>query len=393
MNAEVARSRGHLDSDAVFDRSERGRLMETADRIRPALGLMDPYSPGLSIEEIKGRYGLAQVIKLASNENPLGVSPVVQKIISGYAAMVFRYPRPGSPDLRRAIAREFEIPEERIVVGNGSDEIIDLIVRALAVPGRDHVLSYSSNFSMYSQVCQVCGVEYRQVPRRADFTQPLEELVQACDENTAVVFVTSPDNPTGLASQGEEIAILRGMLPPSTLLVVDEAYIDFAWPIEQYTMLQYKEQLSNIVVVRTFSKAYGLAGLRVGFGIMDDWLADVLLKAKSPFSVNILAEKAGVAALQDQEFYLATLDLVLKERERMSKALIKLGCEVTPSQANFIMFRPPAPAEDVFAKLLAKGVIVRLLASFHLPDHLRVSIGRQDENKLFLKTLEDILNG
>ncbi|MGE4556441.1 MAG: histidinol-phosphate transaminase [Desulfovibrionaceae bacterium] len=367
--------------------------METADRIRPALGLMAPYSPGLSIEEIKGRYGLAQVIKLASNENPLGVSPVVQKIISGYAAMAFRYPRPGSPDLRRAIAREFEIPEERIVVGNGSDEIIDLIVRALAVPGRDHVLSYSSNFSMYSQVCQVCGVEYRQVPRRADFTQPLEELVQACDENTAVVFVTSPDNPTGLASQGEEIAILRGMLPPSTLLVVDEAYIDFAWPIEQYTMLQYKEQLSNIVVVRTFSKAYGLAGLRVGFGIMDDWLADVLLKAKSPFSVNILAEKAGVAALQDQEFYLATLDLVLKERERMSKALIKLGCEVTPSQANFIMFRPPAPAEDVFAKLLAKGVIVRLLASFHLPDHLRVSIGRQDENKLFLKTLEDILNG
>jgi histidinol-phosphate aminotransferase len=354
---------------------------------------MDPYSPGLSIEEIKGRYGLAQVIKLASNENPLGVSPVVQKIISGYAAMVFRYPRPGSPDLRRAISKEMEVPEERLIVGNGSDEIIDLLVRALATPGRENVLSYSNNFSMYAQVCQVSGVEYRQVPRRPDFSQPLEELVQACDENTAIVFVTNPDNPTGLAAQGEELAILRGMLPPSTLLVVDEAYIDFSWPIERYTMLQYAEQLPNTAILRTFSKAYGLAGLRVGYGIMDDWLADALLKAKPPFSVSVLAEKAGVAALQDQEFYLATLDLVLKERESMSKAMTKLGCEVTPSQANFIMFRPPAPAEEVYEKLLAQGVIVRLLASFGLSDQIRVSIGRQDENKLFLNTLESILHG
>jgi histidinol-phosphate aminotransferase len=196
-----------------------------------------------------------------------------------------------------------------------------------------------------------------------------------------------------LAAQGEELAILRGMLPPSTLLVVDEAYIDFSWPIERYTMLQYAEQLPNTAILRTFSKAYGLAGLRVGYGIMDDWLADALLKAKPPFSVSVLAEKAGVAALQDQEFYLATLDLVLKERESMSKAMTKLGCEVTPSQANFIMFRPPAPAEEVYEKLLAQGVIVRLLASFGLSDQIRVSIGRQDENKLFLNTLESILHG
>jgi histidinol-phosphate aminotransferase len=354
---------------------------------------MDPYSPGLSIQEIKGRFGLTQVIKLASNENPLGVSPVVQKALAGYAAMAFRYPRPGSPELRQAIAREMEFPEERIVVGNGSDEIIDLIVRVMAAPGRDNVLSYANNFSMYSLVSKVCGVEHRQVPRADDMTHPLEGLVSACDENTAVVFVTSPDNPTGLAAMGEELAILRGMLPQSALLVVDEAYIDFTWPMENYSLLPYLGQLKNTVVLRTFSKAYGLAGMRLGYGIMDDWLADVLLRAKPPFSVNILAEKAGVAALQDQDYYLATMDLILKERQSLTKALDRLGCEPTPSQANFIMFKPPVPAHRVFEDLLSQGIIVRHLASFGLPDHIRLSIGRQDENQVFLDALERILYG
>ncbi len=367
--------------------------MEASDRIRPAVGLMEPYAPGLSIDEIKGRYGLAQVIKLASNENPLGVSPVVQKIISGYAAMAFRYPRPGSPGLRQAIAREMDLPEERVVVGNGSDEIIDLVVRVMATPGRDHVLSYANNFSMYALVSKVCGVEYREVPRHEDMTHPLEGLVSACNENTAVVFVTSPDNPTGLAAMGEELAILRGMLPKSALLVVDEAYIDFTWPLEHYSLLPYLGQLHNTVILRTFSKAYGLAGLRLGYGVMDEWLADVLLRAKPPFSVNVLAEKAGVAALEDQDFYLATLDLVLKERRYLSKALEKLGCEVSPSQANFIMFKPPVPAQTVYESLLSQGVIVRHLASFGLPGHIRLSIGRQDENKAFLDALGGALNG
>jgi len=187
--------------------------------------------------------------------------------------------------------------------------------------------------------------------------------------------------------------VLSGVLPPGALLVVDEAYMDFTWPPEEYSMLHMVEELGNVVVLRTFSKAYGLAGLRLGYGVMPLWLADHVRRARPPFTVNLLAEEAALAALADDNYYSATLEVVFKGRERMLARLPQLGCEVWPSQANFVMFRPPYPAGQVCEELLKRGIIVRHLKSFGLGDNIRVNMGTDHETEAFLKALEEILHG
>lgn len=363
-----------------------------SQRVRPEVLTFTPYVPGLSIEEIKARFGLSKVIKLASNENPLGVSPVVQQVLLRAVDQVFRYPQNHSPRLCQAIAKAMGVPAEMVVAGNGSDEIIDLLLRVVAQPGRDNVVCYEHSFSMYSMMARMCGVEYREVPRGEDYRLPLESLAEAVDHNTALVFVTSPDNPTGLAARAEELMVLSGVLPDGALLVVDEAYMDFTWPPEEYSMMNLAAELGNVVVLRTFSKAYGLAGLRLGYGVMPVWLAEHVRRARPPFTVNLLAEEAGIAALEDDAFYSATLEVVFKGRELLLKRLPELGCAVWPSQANFVMFRPPLSAGVVCEELLKRGVIVRHLKSFGLPDNIRVNVGTGPETEAFLKALEEILH-
>ncbi|KAB1441886.1 histidinol-phosphate transaminase [Pseudodesulfovibrio senegalensis] len=360
--------------------------------MRPEVMDFESYTPGLTIEQIKERYGLDQVIKLASNENPLGASPVVQKVIERHAASVFRYPQNHSPRLVAELSRHLGVDESHIVVGNGSDEIIDMLIRMKCRPGMDNILCYSNSFSMYKLTARLCGVEYREVPRGDDLALPLDALAEAVDEKTAMVFVTSPDNPTGLAASVEDLSVLAGVLPENCLLVVDEAYIDFVWPPESYTPMQAYDKFSNLVVLRTFSKAYGLAGMRLGYGVMPASIADYLKRARLPFTVNLLAEEAGIAALNDEEFYHATLDAVMRGRDYLRDELEKLGCEVVPSQANFLMFTPPAPAQKLFKELLKKGVIVRPLASFGLGRSIRVNVGTESENKAFIQAMAEVLN-
>jgi histidinol-phosphate aminotransferase len=362
-------------------------------RLRPEIQDFSPYTPGLSIEEIKQKYGLKRVIKLASNENPLGVSPLVQKALEKHAGGVFRYPRSGSPDLRQALAERLGVDMDRIVAGNGSDEIIDLLIRVTARPGQDHILIFDPSFSMYRLQARLCGVEVRTVPLDHDFHFPWVRMLHAVDEQTALVFLTTPDNPTGHAPLRSELKSVAAQLPPSVLLVVDEAYMDFAHPQEDYSLLPDLAELPNVIVLRTFSKLYGLAGLRLGYGVMPSWLADALIRVKPPFSVNCLAEIAGLAVLQDEHFVRATLDCVRSGREFLDARLRRLGCEVFPSQANFLLFRPGRDADEVFQALLQRGVIIRPLGSYGLKDALRVSIGTQEENELFIQELEDVLRG
>jgi histidinol-phosphate aminotransferase len=351
----------------------------------------DPYTPGLTIEQIQERYGLSSVIKLASNENPLGVSPVVQKVIDRNAARVFRYPENHSPRLVKEISRSLEIPAESILVGNGSDEIIDMLIRMKATPGRSNIICYEHSFAMYSMCAKLAGVEYREVERGDDYELPLDKMAEAADENTAMVIVTSPDNPTGLAASVEDLSVLAGVLPEDCLLVVDEAYIDFVWPPESYTPLQAYDKFDNLVVLRTFSKAYGLAGLRIGFGVLPPTLLAYLKNARIPFTVNLLAEEAAIAALGDEVFYNETLALVMRGREYFLDELPKLGCKVWPSQANFVMFQPTKSAQHVFKALLKKGIIVRPLGSFGLGKLIRVNVGTDAENKQFIETLTEVL--
>lgn len=365
--------------------------MNPKDTLRPDVLAFTPYSPGLSIDEIKERHGLQSVIKLASNENPLGASPLVQRVLTRRAEVVFRYPQSGNPKLVKAIAGYYGVPEACVVPGNGSDEIIDLLLRVKARPGLDNVVAFDPCFSIYRLQARLCGVELRQVRLNTDFSFPFEQLLAACDENTALVFVTNPDNPSGHAVKAAEVAFLAKALPPRALLVVDEAYVEFAEPEEDYSVLHRLESLPNVAVLRTFSKLYGLAGLRLGYGVMPDWLADLLMRVRLPFSVNLLAEAAGIAALDDQHFRQATLETVRKGRAFLAAELARLGCTVQPSQANFLLFTPKAPAGELFQALLTKGIIIRPLASYGLPDSLRVSIGSEPENQAFITALEELL--
>ncbi|WP_018124336.1 histidinol-phosphate transaminase [Desulfovibrio oxyclinae] len=361
--------------------------------MRPEILEFDPYKPGLSVEEIKERYGIANVVKLASNENPLGTSPRVQKVIAREGARTFRYPQNHTPRLTTALAKHLGVPEANIVTGHGSDEIIDMLIRMRCVPGRDNILCYSNCFSMYRHTAKLCGVEYREVKRGENFELPLDRLAEAADENTRFVFVTSPDNPTGLAAGVEELSVLAGVLPKDCLLVVDEAYIDFVWPPESYTPLQAFEKFENLVVLRTFSKAYGLAGLRVGYGVMPEKIAEYLRRARIPFTVNLLAEEAAITALEDEDFYNATLATVMSGRDYVRAELEKLGCEVLPSQANFLMFLPPTSAQRLFRELLRRGIIVRPLASFGFGRYIRVNMGTEKENEIFIRTMREIIDG
>jgi histidinol-phosphate aminotransferase len=361
--------------------------------IRPAIQAFTPYGPGMSIESVRRRYGLDRVIKLASNENPLGASPLAQKALRERADSVFRYPVSGNSDLIRALARHHGISPERIVAGNGSDEVIDLLLRVLVDPGKREVAGFRPCFGIYETQTALSGLTFRQAPLNADFSFPWDALLALVNENTALVLVTTPDNPSGFCPPAAELAALARALPPACLLVLDEAYMDFCAEEAAHSLLPMLPEFPNVAVIRTFSKSRGMAGLRLGYGILPPEVARYVQRAALPFSVNVLAGAAGMAALEDDAFYRETLRVVREGREQLSAGLLCLGCRVYPSQANFVMFGPPCglDASAVFEALLERGVIIRPLAGYRLPDLLRVSVGLPEENDMFLQAMRDLV--
>ena len=366
--------------------------------VRPEIASLSAYVPGMSIAEVRERYGLSRVIKMASNENPLGVSPLVRKVLATSLEEAFRYPQGGNPALREALARAHHVSPERIVVGNGSDEIIDMLIRMLAVPGRHSVVCFEPCFSLYPIQARICGVETRRCPLSPDYSFDLDALFSLVDAGTRLVFVTTPDNPSGYCpplTAMRRLAEQLGRHFPRCLLVVDEAYMDFAGDSPEdearFSLLASGDIPDNVAIMRTFSKSYGLAGLRLGYGILPAELAQYYWRARLPFSVNILAEEAGIAVLQDSTFRAATLECVRAGRRRLTEGLRALGCTVWPSAANFIMMQLPegcGTAAACFEALLQRGIIIRPLKSYSLPDHLRVSVGSDEENTAFLEAMK-----
>lgn len=363
----------------------------------PRIAALSPYSPGLSIDEIAAKYNLPQVIKLASNENPLGASPLVVDCIAKNAAYAFRYPQGGNPKLRAALAKMHGVNADKIVVGNGSDEIIDLLIRMLAEPGEDNIVCFKPCFSIYPIQAAIAGVECRRQPLEEDFSFNFEKLLQLTDDRTRLAFVTAPDNPSGylpLRGSVENFARALAAKSPNALLVIDEAYMDFAPDEKNSSLLGLPDLPENVAILRTFSKSYGLAGMRIGYGILPAGLADAFWRARLPFSINILAEKAALTALTDYEFRNFTLQTVNKGRERLTRGLMHMGCKVWPSAANFLMFSLPGAenANSCFEFLLQNGVIVRPLKSYGLPNHIRVSVGTERENGVFLALMDKYLH-
>jgi len=360
------------------------------DMVRPEIKDFAPYIPGRSIDEIRQELGLGTIIKMASNENPLGTSPLVRKAVQRRADLIFRYPRPNSPDLAAALSRHLNLPSDRFVIGNGSDEIIDLLIRVLTRPDANRMVIFDPSFSIYRLQAKLCAVDLVQIPLNPDFSFPLSQVLSSVDHTTSLVFVTNPDNPSGYAASREDLLSLAANLPCNTLLVIDEAYIEFADDPDRFSPLAELASLDNVVLLRTFSKLYGLAGLRLGYGIMPTWLADLLHRVKLPFSVNLLAENAGIAALQDQHFVQTSRETVMSGRKDLFQGFYQLGWTVYPSQANFLLIKPSCPAPHLVEELLKKGYIVRALDSYGLGDHVRISVGTKAENLGLLHACSEI---
>jgi histidinol-phosphate aminotransferase len=356
-----------------------------------------PYQPGKPISELAREMGLKEksIIKLASNENPLGVSPKAKAAIKKALAELGRYPDGNAFELKAALAKRFGVSEECIVVGNGSNDLLEMAAGVFLSPGRSAVYSQHA-FAVYPLATQARGAKSIVVPAK-NYGHDLEAMLAAIAPDTRVVFIANPNNPTGTFVPGAEIEAFLGRAPREVAVVVDEAYTEYLPRELRYDSVAWLDKYPNFILTRTFSKVYGLAGLRVGFGLMQPAVADLLNRVRQPFNVNSLALAAATAALDDRAFVAESTRMNRAGMARLERAFRKLGLEYLPSCANFVTFAVPRHGEDsragvVYENLLRQGVIVRPVAGYGMPDHLRVTVGTPKENDRFLEALEAALD-
>ncbi|NDV22647.1 aminotransferase class I/II-fold pyridoxal phosphate-dependent enzyme [Desulfovibrio sp. JC022] len=345
----------------------------------------------LSPAAFRKKYGIKKDMDLASNANPLGVSKAVSNAIVNMANNCCAFENGSTDSLKFGLAKRHDVPEECVLMAGGAVEILDLALRLSAMPGSDHVLSYEHGMPEYSSVAALCGVELLRLPRGRNFTPPLDQLVTTANENTAAVIITNPDVPSGYGLPAEELATMCNLLPERTLLIVDERSVEFSWPEDDYSMVNFLEKAPNLVILRSFSWSFGLRGVRLGYALMSREKAQQFEESRLPTPISPLNVGAGLAALNHSEFYYSTIALIIRGRERVQKGLEELGCTVYPSQSNFIMFSSPMPAKELHGKMLEHGFKLRALADFGLPDLLTVSIGNNSRNRMFLAALKNIL--
>jgi len=361
--------------------------MSLADRVKPYIKSLAPYVPGKPIEELERELGITGSIKLASNENPLGPSPKAVEAMRRAAAEIHRYPDGASFALRAALAKRLGVGGDQLVFGAGADEILELIAKTLMGEGDEVVYAWPS-FAMYPIVVQGMGARGVPVPLTRDLVHDLDAMRAAIGPRTRVVMVCNPNNPTGTSVGREAFDRFVASLPADVVLAVDEAYYEFVRRPDFPDALALTRSRPGTVVLRTFSKIYGLAGIRIGYGVCDRELASYLERARHPFNVNRLAEVAALAALDDEAHFRRTREVNAAGAAFLVRELGRLGIETWPTDANFLLARTGA---DVYEALLAVGVIVRPMKGFGLPDHVRISIGLPEENERFVKALEELL--
>jgi len=357
--------------------------------ILPHLTNLTPYQAGKPLEELARELGLTDAIKLASNENPLGPSPRALAAIQESLGSLNRYPDSHAYYLKKDLARHLQVKPSQLLLGNGSDEVLDLLVRALVPPGGE-VVSTDHTFLMYGLLTQAVGGVFRPVPLR-EMRVDLAAVARAVTGRTRLILLNNPNNPTGTVFFREELQEFLAALPAAVTVVLDEAYIDFADDPRVPSGLDYLAEDRALVGLRTFSKAYGLAGLRVGYGYGPSELMECLNRLRLPFNVNRLAQVGARAALTDTEFLARTQTLVRQGREEVCGALTRLGLEFVPTQANYVLIRVPRPGREVYQAMLKQGVIVRAMDAYGLPDYIRVNMGLPEENRRFLEALTKVL--
>ncbi|MEK1939064.1 MAG: histidinol-phosphate transaminase [Pseudomonas sp.] len=360
---------------------------------QPGVQKLSPYVPGKPVDELARELNLdpASIVKLASNENPLGPSPKALEAIRQAAAELTRYPDGNGFELKAALAERCAVQANQVTLGNGSNDILELVARAYLAPGLNAVFSEHA-FAVYPIATQAVGAQAKVVPAK-EWGHDLDAMLAAIDANTRVVFIANPNNPTGTWFNAEALARFLAAVPEHVLVVLDEAYIEYATGGELPDGLNYLAANPNLLVSRTFSKAYGLAALRVGYGVSSPAIADVLNRVRQPFNVNSLAQAAACAALADEQYLADSRALNDAGMQQLEQGFRELGLSWIASKGNFIAVDVGREGLPVYQGLLREGVIVRPVANYGMPNFLRVTIGTAAENTRFLIALTKVLAG
>ncbi len=362
------------------------RVTDICDLAPDYIHAIAPYQPGKPVSELARELGLDpdSIIKLASNENPLGVSPLAMRALRQALADIARYPDGNGFELKQALSRRYGVDMAQIVLGNGSNDVLELAARAFLAPGSAAVYSQHS-FAVYPLATQSIGATGIEVPA-CDFAHDPGAMLKAVSPHTRLVFIANPNNPTGTLIRSAELHAFLGALPPAVMVVLDEAYNEYLPADLRADSVGWLREFQNLIITRTFSKVYGLAGLRVGYAFAHASVADLMNRVRQPFNVNSLALAAATAGLDDTEFVRRSFELNQAGMRRVTRGLAELGLSYIPSFGNFVCFKV-RDAGGVFQRLLERGVIVRPVASYGMPDYLRVTIGLESENERFLESL------
>jgi histidinol-phosphate aminotransferase len=348
-----------------------------------------PYEPGKPIEELERELGVADAIKLASNENPLPPSERVRKAVAAALVQLNRYPDGSGFYLRQAVAKRHGVTAEQIVLGNGSNELIELLARTFLQPGEEAIVPHPS-FVVYPMIVQAAG-GIRVMVMLRDHRLDLEAMARAITPMTKLVFIANPNNPTATIVTAEEVEHFMARVPERTIVVFDEAYMEFALGPDFPEALAYVKQGRKVVVLRTFSKAASLAGLRVGYGVADADAVALMNRIRQPFNVNSLAQVAALAALDDDSHVLECVRMIEAGRHFLYEEFKALGIRYVPSRANFVLVDVGRSATDIYQRLLKEGVIVRPMTSFGMETALRITVGTPEENRRLVEALHTVL--
>lgn len=348
---------------------------------------INPYKPGKPISEVAKELGLENIIKLASNESPLGPSPKAKQAIKAVLKDLSLYPEGSGVSLRSAIARNWSIDADTVILGNGSNEILELVLRAF-LNEREEVITSESSFLVYPLATQVCNGKLIEVPMKY-YAYDLNAIADRITSQTKMIFIANPNNPTGTMVDKDSVAAFMNKVPSHVIVVFDEAYGEFTNPKIFPHTLQYINEGRPVLITRTFSKIYGLAGLRIGCGIASKEMISLLHKVRQPFNVNSLAQVAAEAALGDDDYRHKMINLVAEGKNYLYKEFYKLGLFYVPSETNFVLVNV-GQGSVVFQALLEKGIIVRAMDEYKLPEFVRVTVGKPYQNRKFIKALKEV---
>lgn len=363
--------------------------------VNPNITKISPYVPGKPIDEVQRELGLDRVIKLASNENNAGIPASVQKALASKISELFLYPDGALFKLRHKLAHHYGLKGSQFIFGNGSDEILQIIALTYLAPGKEALVS-EGTFSEYEFAAMLVNAPVKKIPL-IDYTFDLPAFAAAVSPATRVIFLCNPNNPTGTIFSAKELMDFMEKVPSNVLVVLDEAYFEFAVerqgePRGDYPDgRQFLDKYDNVIVLRTFSKMWAIAGCRIGYGMASNAIIEALNKARQPFNVSRFSEEAALLMLDQKEWAASVRETVDKEKERLMQFFADLGLKALPSHANFIFIVLEKPAKTLFEKLLRKGIIIRAMDGFGFPQAIRVTIGLPAENDAFMLALKEVL--